>query len=364
MSQAARRAVPAIMRRMSATRAIIPPAAVLRAFELADGSLERAQSGLINATWYARSRRGDARVLQRVNPIFPAEVNLDIAAVTDHLARKDLVTPRLVPTSDGALWLEHDGVWRVLTRVEGVCRDALESVPQARAAGRLIAEFHRAVSDLEHTFSSRRPGVHDTPRHLRTLREALAENRGHRHYDAVARLAERVLEAAAALTPLPSSPERIVHGDPKISNLVFAPDLGRAICLIDLDTLSRMPVALELGDALRSWCNPATEDAASARFVRPFFDAAIAGYAEAAQGLLEAGEWSAIPRGTLTISIELAARFCTDALRESYFGWNAARYESASAHNQARVHGQLLLAAGIRAELAALEDATAAAFAA
>ena len=364
MSQAARRAVPAIMRRMSATRAIIPPAAVLRAFELADGSLERAQSGLINATWYARSRRGDARVLQRVNPIFPAEVNLDIAAVTDHLARKDLVTPRLVPTSDGALWLEHDGVWRVLTRVEGVCRDALESVPQARAAGRLIAEFHRAVSDLEHTFSSRRPGVHDTPRHLRTLREALAENRGHRHYDAIARLAERVLEAAAALTPLPSSPERIVHGDPKISNLVFAPDLGRAICLIDLDTLSRMPVALELGDALRSWCNPATEDAASARFVRPFFDAAIAGYAEAAQGLLEAGEWSAIPRGTLTISIELAARFCTDALRESYFGWNAARYESASAHNQARVHGQLLLAAGIRADLAALEDATAAAFAA
>jgi len=364
VSQAARRAVPAIMRRMSATRAIIPPAAVLRAFELADGSLERAQSGLINATWYARSRRGDARVLQRVNPIFPAEVNLDIAAVTDHLARKDLVTPRLVPTSDGALWLEHDGVWRVLTRVEGVCRDALESVPQARAAGRLIAEFHRAVSDLEHTFSSRRPGVHDTPRHLRTLREALAENRGHRHYDAIARLAERVLEAAAALTPLPSSPERIVHGDPKISNLVFAPDLGRAICLIDLDTLSRMPVALELGDALRSWCNPATEDAASARFVRPFFDAAIAGYAEAAQGLLEAGEWSAIPRGTLTISIELAARFCTDALRESYFGWNAARYESASAHNQARVHGQLLLAAGIRADLAALEDATAAAFAA
>jgi Ser/Thr protein kinase RdoA (MazF antagonist) len=352
-----------MMRRVSLSAAIVPPTAVLRAFELADGPLERAQSGLINATWYARSRRGVPLVLQRVNPIFPAEVNLDIAAVTEHLARKGLVTPRLVPTSGGALWLEHDGVWRVLTRVEGICRDALESAPQARAAGRIIAAFHRAVSDLEHTFSNRRPGVHDTPRHLRTLREALDENRGHRHYDAIARLAERVLEAAAELTPLSPCPERIVHGDPKISNLVFAPDADRAICLIDLDTLSRMPVALELGDALRSWCNPATEDAASARFVRPFFDAAIAGYAEASEGLLSTPEWSAIPRGTLTISIELAARFCTDALRESYFGWNAARYESASAHNQARVHGQLLLAAGIRAELAALEDATAAAFA-
>ena len=59
---------------------------------------------------------------------------------------------------------------------------------------------------------------------------------------------------------------------------------------------------------------------------------------------------------------ELAARFCTDALRESYFGWNRARYESASAHNQARVRGQLLLAEGIRAELADLERYTAMAF--
>jgi Ser/Thr protein kinase RdoA (MazF antagonist) len=153
-----------------------------------------------------------------------------------------------------------------------------------------------------------------------------------------------------------------VHGDPKISNLLFEHDSDRALCLIDLDTLAHMPVALELGDALRSWCNPATEDAASARFVRAFFEAAIEGYADAAQGLLAPEEWRAIPRGALTITVELAARFCADALRESYFGWNRARYESASAHNQARVHGQLKLAAGIRAELAELEDKTAAAF--
>ena len=168
------------------------------------------------------------------------------------------------------------------------------------------------------------------------LRELLVEQRGHRHFDVIEPLAERVLEAAAALPPLPASPDRIVHGDPKISNLVFAHDADRALCLIDLDTLAHMPVALELGDALRSWCNPATEDAASARFVRPFFDAAIGGYAEAAQGFLTPAEWSAIPRGALTITVELAARFCADALRESYFGWNRARYESSSAHNQAR----------------------------
>jgi Ser/Thr protein kinase RdoA (MazF antagonist) len=347
---------------MSAHPDLIPPAAVLAAYDLDLSTLERATSGLMNPTWFAASRRGAALVLQRVNPIFSAEVNIDIAVVTEHLAGKGLLTPRLVPTRDGALWVEHDGVWRVLTRIAGVCRDALETAPQARAAGRLVAQFHRAVSDLSHSFRNRRLGVHDTPRHLKTLSEALVEHRGHRHYDAVAPLAERVLETAAALPPLPPSRDRIVHGDPKISNLIFAPDDDRALCLIDLDTLAHMPVALELGDALRSWCNPATEDAASARFVRPFFDAAIVGYAEAAQGLLTPPEWSAIPRGALTITVELAARFCADALRESYFGWNRARYESSSAHNQARTRGQLLLAAGIRAELDALEELTAQAF--
>jgi Ser/Thr protein kinase RdoA (MazF antagonist) len=340
---------------MSAHPDLVPPPAVLAAFDLEPASLERATSGLMNPTWYGRSRQGAALVLQRVNPIFSAEVNIDIAAVTEHLAGKGLLTPRLVPTRDGALWFAHDGIWRVLTRIEGICRDALETPAQARAAGRIVAQFHRAVSDLDHHFRNRRLGVHDTPRHLRTLREALAEHRGHRHFNVIEPLAERVLEAAAALPPLPPSRDRIVHGDPKISNLVFARDDDRALCLIDLDTLSHMPVALELGDALRSWCNPGAEDGADAAFSTALCAAAVEGYAADARGLLEPAEWGAIPLATLTISVELAARFCADALEESYFGWDAARYASASDHNQARTRAQLGIAHAIRAATPALE---------
>lgn len=339
-----------------------PPAAVLAAFDLDPASLERATSGLINPTWFVRSATGASLVLQRVDPIFSAEVNIDIEAVTAHLAAKGLVTPRLVPTRSGDLWHEHDGVWRLLTRIDGVCLDALESPAQARAAGALLARFHRAIGDVEHTFRNRRLGVHDTPRHMRLLREALAAHRDHRHFAEIEPLAQRVLTFAAELPPLPATPDRVVHGDPKISNLLFAHGDGRGLCLIDLDTLGPMPIALELGDALRSWCNPATEDATQARFMRPLFQAAIEGYAEAAEGFLEEREWRAIPLGTLTVSTELAARFCADALNESYFGWNRQRYASASAHNQARTQGQLRLAASLAAERAALEDITAAAF--
>ena len=342
---------------------VTPPPEVLDAFELASVPLERATSGLINPTWYVRARSGAELVLQQLNPIFPAEVNLDIEAVTRHLAAKGLLTPTLVASRFGKLWFEHDGVvWRLLTRITGITRDALESPAQAREAGRVLAEFHRAVADLEHEFGTRRLGVHDTARHLRTLRDTLRECRAHRDFEAVRPLGERVLAVAAELPPLPATFDRIVHGDPKISNVMFDA-LGRsALCLIDLDTLARMPVALELGDALRSWCNPATEDAADARFVRPFYAAAVEGYAAAARGLLAREEWAAIADGTLTITVELAARFCADALRERYFRWDARRYASASAHNQARTSAQLKIAETLQAELPALRALTARAF--
>jgi Ser/Thr protein kinase RdoA (MazF antagonist) len=333
----------------------LPDATVLDAFSLASAPLERATSGLINPTWFVHARDGTRLVLQRVNPIFPTDVNVDIEAVTRHLFAKGLETPTLVPSRFGKLWLEHDGaIWRVLTRIDGVTRDALESPAEAREAGRVLAEFHRAVSDLRHDFRSRRLGVHDTARHLQGLRDALHEHRGHREFAAVRPLAEQVLALAAELPLLPAMPDRIVHGDPKISNVMFAAHADRALCLIDLDTLARMPIALELGDALRSWCNPATEDAPEARFVRAFYAAAIEGYASGARGLLSAEEWGAIPDGTLTITVELAARFCADALRERYFRWDERRYETSSAHNQARTRAQLKIAAALRTELPAL----------
>ena len=302
-------------------------------------------------------------MLQRVNPIFPAEINRDIDAVTRHLAAKGLATPLLVPRRDGALWLEHDGVWRVLTRVDGQCHDSLGSAAEARETGRVLADFHRAVSDLDHEFKNARLGVHDTARHLQNLRTALRELDAHRDIGAIRPLAERVLAAAAQLPELPRMRDRIVHGDPKISNVMFTPDGRRALCLIDLDTLARMPVVLELGDALRSWCNPTTEDATQARFVRPLYEAAVAGYADAARGFLEPEEWGAIPEGTVTITVELAARFCADALRESYFRWDERRYASASAHNQARTRGQLQVADSIAADMAALDNITESGFA-
>jgi Ser/Thr protein kinase RdoA (MazF antagonist) len=341
-----------------------PPPDVLQAFALQPESCEPAPTGLINRTWYARGIHGGRFVLQQLHSIFPAEINDDIAAVTAHVAAKGLVTPRLVRAAGGQWWHRDaaGGVWRALTYVDGVTRHAVGSMEQAREAGRILAEFHRAVADLRYQFKNARLGVHDTPRHLHALRTALKECTEHREHAAVAPLAERVLGLAANLPALPVAGDRIVHGDPKISNVVFAQDSDHAICLVDLDTLARMPVALELGDALRSWCNPVAEDARTAGFSLPLFTAAVEGYAAASAGFLTPAEWGAIPAATLTICVELAARFCTDSLRERYFGWDEQRYPSASAHNQARTRNQLQVADNVLAALPAMHTVTNGAF--
>lgn len=336
---------------------------VLAAFGAPGATLRPLGAGLINQTFVAEGPPHGRFVLQRLHPIFGPEVNDDIDAVTRHLAARGLVTPRIIRTTGGATWTAHDGgTWRALTWVDGVGLDRLGSPAEAREAGAVLARFHRAVGDLDHEFRNRRPGVHDTPRHLANLRRALDAHAAHRRYAEVAPLGRAILAAADALEPLPSLSPRIVHGDPKVNNILFTPDRARAICLVDLDTLARMPLPLELGDAFRSWCNPAGEDRARAAFSVELFAAAVAGYAQGMGGVVTPAEATAIVPATLTIYVELAARFCTDALEESYFGWNPREFPGRSEHNQVRAESQLTAARSLADQRAAAEAAVRAAF--
>lgn len=337
---------------------------IVAAWNLEPDSIRPLGTGLINRTFLARERAGPWRVLQQVNPLFPPEVNEDIAAVTAHLAGRGLPTPRLVPTLDGRLCLPAEGgAWRVLTHVPGRVLDALANGAEAHEAGRLLASFHCALDDLRHEFRHVRPPVHEPARHLAALEDALAGHATHRLYPAVAPLAADILAAAAALPALPRTPARVVHGDPKISNLVYADHSPRAICMLDLDTVGRMALPFELGDAFRSWCNVATEDDPRGSFSAELFAAAVGGYAAAAHGWIEPDEAAAAVNATATIQVELAARFCADALNERYFGWNPAAFASRGQHNLARARGQLNVHRSLRAQWRRLEDLAGQAFA-
>ncbi len=331
-----------------------PPREVLAAYAWSAEEVRAIPGGLINATFEVIRAGRPVAVLQRLHPVFGAEVNVDIDAVTAHLAAAGLVTPRVVRTQDGALWTTHDGrVWRALTWVAGETVDRVPDARWAEAGGELVGRFHRAVASLVHTYAFTRAGVHDTAAHLARLSNEIgtAAPNG----EAVD-LGRDILAAAAALPPMPTLPTRHCHGDLKISNLRFTADPPKGLCLLDLDTLGRGTIAFEIGDAMRSWCNPHGEDRGAVQFDLEVFAAAIGGFRSVADDLLTDVERASIVTGLETVCLELAARFCVDAFRDEYFGWDPARFPSRRAHNLVRARRQLELGLAVRADRAAALD--------
>lgn len=315
--------------------------------EAATAAVAAFGNGLINRTYLLTGSVGRA-VLQRVSPIFSPDIHHNILAVTRRLADAGMVTPRLVATSSGEPCLQVDGaVWRMLTYVDGTSFDVVAGQAQARAAGQLIARFHDALRDLDHTFVGRRAGVHDTAAHLARLEEALAAHPEHRLAPDVRALAAAIRAGARALPPLPALPPLVGHGDLKFNNVLFAgadgPASEQPVCLIDLDVVGPLSLAFELGDAWRSWCNRAGEDQPQAVLDLEILRASLDGYRAGRGRALDDAERAGLLLGVEWVSLGLAARFAADALRESYFGWDARRFAGRGEHNLVRARGQLSL---------------------
>jgi Ser/Thr protein kinase RdoA (MazF antagonist) len=296
----------------------------------------RVNAGLINDTFFVTARDGTQAVFQRLHSIFDAAVNIDIAAITKRLVEKGLQSPQLIPTDDEALWVKYDDrIWRAITFIRGRTYHKVRDPKLAYQAGALVGRFHNALNGFEHSYRFSRGSVHDTGAHIERLRRTLYEHRSHPLRDEVLKSAEPLLLEYEHLPNLCNLPLRHAHGDLKISNILFD-NTDHAVCLIDLDTLSRMIWPFEMGDALRSWCNPQQEDQGPANLELELLETALAGYASSAKPLASREERKALIAGLAQICLELASRFLGDALHESYFGWDPARYATRGAHNLAR----------------------------
>lgn len=348
-----------------------PPAEIVRAFGLEHAAFEPIDVGLINRTFRVLVEGRPAFVLQRQHAAFRGEVNLDIEAITAHLAGRGIGVPRLVRTPDGRAWVDHDGrAWRMLQHLPGITVSRVVRPSLARAGAELVGRFHAAMDGFEHTFHFTRPGAHDTPAHLARLQAALGVHSGHPAIEAVRPVAEAIL--THELPPIPALRTRIIHGDLKVSNVLFrardpeqeaagGPD--EAVALLDLDTFQHGTVAIELGDAMRSWCNPAGESAENVKVDVDIFRATIEGYAATAHELLDREEIASLVPGLETIALELSSRFALDALEDRYFAWDSSRYPSRTAHDLARAISQLALAQSAATLRGQLQEIVASAFA-
>lgn len=329
--------------------------------------------GHINRTWKVSTERGPGRhtyLLQRINEeVFrrPQWVMENVLRVLHHvrgeleretaedLSRRvlQLVTTR---AGEGSFVDSEGGVWRLFFFIEGtVSREAPESPRQAYEACHAFGVFQRHLASyagppLHETI----PGFHDTTGRVRALERAVAADvrrRAHRAAEEIEALLLNTPLAGLLLDPFRRGdiPERIVHNDAKMSNVLFDGHTDRALCVIDLDTVMPGLSLYDVGDMLRSMACSAREDetALDSVQVKPeFVEAVAAGYLDAMGPLLTRTERALLLPAARLITYEQAVRFLTDFLEgDRYY-----RIER-PLHNLDRTRTQLaLLAALERAE--------------
>lgn len=313
--------------------------AVLASMGLTDRTaVTRYGSGHINDTFKVDTRRGESFILQRVNtsifnPDAQALLKRVLLRVTSFLKAKGVTTLDFTG---------YEAPWR-LYRFYGGCtvHEVVASPREAYDIGRAFAKFHDDLSDfpaprLEEVL----PKFHDTPDRLRALDEA-ARNDAADRLSSVERelefVAKRRADAGRIVSLMAEGviPERVIHNDSKINNVLVMPD-GSAV-IIDLDTVMPGSALSDFGDMVRTSTASAAEDEADPAKVyskKDYFEALARGYIGRAGFLTPAEIDNLVFAGRLS-TFEVGIRFLTDYLNgDVYFHTAYPEHNLVRARNQ------------------------------
>jgi len=318
-------------------------------------------AGHINASYVVTTHRGGRFFLQRLNRhVFP---NLDalmqnVARVTRHVGGP----LRLVPTREGLACARDDqgDVWRLYGFIERAVARAMASAADAERAAGAFGAFQRALADLPGPrLHETIPQFHDTPRRLESFECAVQRDSAGRAAEARKEIAQVQgrRELAAVLVKAAASgtvPERIVHNDAKLANVLFDAASGEALCVVDLDTVMPGLALFDFGDLVRSMATRAAEDERDTSRVRlepELFESIARGYVAATRELLTPAERELLVPAAQVIVFEQAVRFLIDHLEGDRY-YRIAR----PGHNLDRCRTQLALLDALLAGERALEQ--------
>ena len=296
---------------------------VLRALGLARETVQVAPlgQGLINRT-FLLSQGKQRWVLQRINPqVFPHPArNLrNLAQLSRHrqaFQAAGVQFPVLIPGPSGDLGVQApDGAyWRRLAFLPGQSLKEIRALSQAEEIGRLLGAFHRIANTLPPgILQITLPDFHHTPRYVERLFQVLAgiPNAQRAAVSDCVDFVQARLESVPVLEAA-DLPQRTMHGDPKLDNILFDASGQRALALIDLDTVQPSSVLYDLGDCLRSCARQSS--ASGPQFDLGIAQALLRAYARETRGLLTQVEIQHLFEALRLIPLELGVRFLTDHL--------------------------------------------------
>jgi len=274
-------------------------------------------------------------VLQRINTqVFkhPKLIMQNMRAFTEHMRRRareeghQWEMPRVIPALDGQdFFIDSDGCfWRAISYVHGARSfNTIKDIGLAREVGYALGTFQYLINDLPiHQLADTLEGFHIMPRYLQNFDNAFSKNGFKKNAEVsyclnfVDRRREfaHILENARKQGKLQLRP---VHGDPKVNNVMIEEATGRAISLVDLDTVKPGLIHYDIGDCMRSGCNTLGEETEQWEAVQfdPEIGAAILeGYLTQARNFLTAADYAYLFDSIRLLAFELGVRFFTDYL--------------------------------------------------
>lgn len=322
-------------------------------------------SGLINHTWKIIAP-GKAYILQRVNhAIFkePADIANNISLIAEHLKKYHphyyFIAPLVSVNGEEMIYQRGEGFFRMFPFVAGShSKDVVETAEQAYEAAIQFGRFTRLLNGVDiNKLKITIPCFHDLTLRYQQFLQALENGNRQRIADS-ADLIKSLTQHIDIVTEygnIKANPEfklRVTHHDTKISNVLFNAE-GKGICVIDLDTVMPGYFISDVGDMMRTYLSPVSEeekDFARIAVRDDFYKAIVHGYYREMKNELTATEKKYFfYAGTFMIYMQ-ALRFITDYLNDDkYYG---AKYPR---HNNVRAKNQLVLLERLLAKKEQLE---------
>ncbi len=304
-------------------------------------------SGHINDTFLlefeSESAGEEKAVLQRINTdIFkePAALMENILGVTAYLRemiaevggdpKREALT--VIPTRDGEpFYVDSRGdYWRSYVFITGATGyDAPKTPADLYQSGAAFGHFQYLMAGYPaKTLHETIPGFHDTKARFDAFVEAVRK-------DAVGRAARVKKEIAFVLKREDLAglfgsfkaqgkiPLRVTHNDTKLNNVLLDDKTGKALCVIDLDTVMPGLAVHDFGDSIRFGASTAAEDERDLSRVSldiGLFEMYARGFAKGCDGRLTDTEVSLLAAGARVMTFECGMRFLTDYLNgDTYF---------------------------------------------
>lgn len=317
-----------------------------------DYSVDRIGSGHIHDTYKLLGRKN--YIFQRVNKnVFkePEIIASNLRIAADYLKERFPKYPFLTcirSLSGNEMEYDAEGFpWRLFPFFEHTT--TIDKISGTEEAFNAAAEFGRLTKYLDGVDVSRFretiPRFHDLAHRKLQFEEALvkAEDRAVKAQDCVlaCKRSYHLVETYNSLIYGKSLKLRIVHNDTKINNVLFHQGSRKAVGVIDLDTLMPGYFIYDLGDMVRTFVCPVSEeekDLSQISFRSEVYKALLDGYLSEMREVLSQQELAAIPFAGKMMTYIMALRFLADYLRgNTYYHISYPEQNLVRASNQLRL---------------------------